>query len=254
MERLNIHGVRVCAVNMNAAIEEIGSWIDRNEHRYVCALNVHSVVEGWSDSELMRIHNEAGLAVPDGMPLVWLLRQAGLANAARVSGPDLMLNLFEHSEASGYRHFLYGATERTLWHLGHRLAEAYPKAQIVGSLAPPFRPLTPQEDDAIVETINKSGAQIVWVGLGAPKQERWMAAHHRRLAANVMIGVGAAFDMHAGLVKRAPVALQRCGAEWAYRLAVEPRRLWKRYLTTNSRFITRVAIQMAGLARFKLEA
>jgi N-acetylglucosaminyldiphosphoundecaprenol N-acetyl-beta-D-mannosaminyltransferase len=253
MAKLNVLGVGVSAINMESALETIVGWIQRGERHYVCALNVHSVIESRSDSELRRIHNRAGLATPDGMPLVWLLKQAGYVDSGRVCGPDLMLALVQRGCEYGLRHFLYGSTPNTLARLERNLTARFPEAEIVGSLAPPFRPLTEAEDREVVATINESGAQVVWVGLGAPKQERWMAQHRAALEPNVMVGVGAAFDFHAGVVKQAPKAVQQAGFEWAFRLAMEPRRLWKRYLTTNPRFVAEIAAQKAGLRRFELD-
>ncbi|MFC0406636.1 WecB/TagA/CpsF family glycosyltransferase [Roseomonas elaeocarpi] len=247
--RENVLGVAVSAVNMDLAVRTIGRWIDQGERHYVCVTGVHGVMEAQRSPELMHIHNRAGMVTPDGMPLAWLLWLGGHAGSDRVCGPELMPALFRASQARGDRHFLYGASPATLALLQERLLQMAPEARIVGAYSPPFRPLTPDEDDAVVEAINASGADIVWVGLSTPKQEYWMASHRDRLSAAVLIGVGAAFDMHAGLVTRAPPFLRRTGLEWTYRLVKEPRRLWKRYLSSNPRFVALVACQKLGFVR-----
>jgi N-acetylglucosaminyldiphosphoundecaprenol N-acetyl-beta-D-mannosaminyltransferase len=254
LPRLNVMGVGVSAINMEDALGTIAGWVERGDRRYVCALNAHSIVEASSDPALRRIHNEAGLATPDGMPLVWLLKGAGYKAAARVCGPDLMFAVMDEGCRRGYRHFLFGSTPTTLQRLEANLTKRYPELCLVGSYSPPFRTLDAAEEDAALEMINRSGAQIVWVGLGAPKQERWMAVNRPRLSANVLIGVGAAFDFHAGVVKQAPIALRRSGLEWLHRLYMEPRRLWRRYLTTNPRFVAGVIMQKTRLRAFEIDA
>jgi len=245
--RENVLGIGVSAVNMETAVRTIGEWVDRGERQYVCVTGVHGVMESQSSPELQRIHNEAGMVTPDGMPLAWLLRLSGRVGTDRVCGPELMPRLFVESQARGDRHYLYGATDETLERLQQRLALIAPEAHVVGTYAPPFRPLTPDEDAEVVANINACQPDIVWVGLSTPKQERWMAAHRKKLEAPVLIGVGAAFDIHAGLIDRAPRFLRRTGFEWTYRLFKEPRRLWRRYLANNPRFVALVIMQKAGL-------
>jgi N-acetylglucosaminyldiphosphoundecaprenol N-acetyl-beta-D-mannosaminyltransferase len=254
MPRLNVMGVGVSAVNMAGAIDTFAGWIERGERRYVCALNAHSIVEAAQDPVLQRIHNRAGLATPDGMPLVWLLKAAGHSAAGRVCGPDLMLAVMEDGCRRGYRHFLYGSTPETLRRLEANLLRRFPELRLVGSHSPPFRQLTTDEEEDALAMINASGADIVWVGLGAPKQERWMAANRPRLEPPILAGVGAAFDFHAGTVRQAPTVLQHSGLEWLFRLCVEPRRLWRRYLTTNPRFVVGVLLQRTGIRGFELDA
>jgi N-acetylglucosaminyldiphosphoundecaprenol N-acetyl-beta-D-mannosaminyltransferase len=228
-------------------------WVHRREPHYVCVTGVHGVMECQRDPELCRIHNAAGLVTPDGMPLVWLLKSAGHRDADRVYGPDLMLALFEHFSDGSCRHFFYGSTDEVLRRLRERVQIRFPDAKIVGTFAPPFRPLTPAEDDAVVSMVNASGADVVWIGLSTPKQERWMAEHRGRLTAPVLIGVGAAFDIHAGVLRQAPYFIQRSGFEWLFRLIVEPRRLWKRYLSNNPQFVLRVAEQRLGLKQYSMD-
>lgn len=247
--RVDVLGINVSAINMNEALTTIFGWIDRHELNYVCVTGVHGVMESYRAPELRGIHNGAGMVTPDGMPLAWLVKFAGHRTSDRVCGPELMPLVFVDSQVRGDRHYLYGGSQKALDLLQKRLLEIAPAAKIVGVCSPPYRALTEAEDAAIVDGINKSGADIVWVGLSTPKQERWMAAHRDRLHASVLIGVGAAFDIHAGLVPRAPPFLRRTGFEWTYRLIREPKRLWWRYLSSNPLFLLLVVLQKAGLYR-----
>jgi len=253
IDRLNILGVAVSAIGPALALATIESWIATRDPHYVCVTGVPGVIESQSDPKLRAIHNRAGLVTPDGMPLVWIGRLSGQQQMARVYGPDLLLALCEHSCQTGYRHYFFGGGEGVADLLVQELAQRFPGLQTVGTHSPPFRSLTPSEDAAIVEAINSSGADIVWVGLSTPKQERWMASHRDRLTAPVLIGVGAAFDFHAGLKPQAPYWMQRSGLEWLFRLLSEPRRLWKRYLYNNPRFVALVLLQLLGLRRFPIE-
>ena len=248
-EREDVLGIGVSVLDMAAAVRTIQDWIDAGARRYVCVTSVHGVMLSQASRDLRSIHNGAGMVTPDGMPLAWLQRLSGHAAARRVCGPELMPAVFVASQARGDRHFLYGATDATLARLRAGLLAQAPQAQIVGSYAPPFRPLTAAEDAEVTERINDARPDVVWVGLSTPKQERWMAAYRERLTAPVLIGVGAAFDVHAGLSPRAPRLMQRCGLEWLYRVAKEPRRLGWRYLWNNPRFVALIALQKAGLYR-----
>jgi N-acetylglucosaminyldiphosphoundecaprenol N-acetyl-beta-D-mannosaminyltransferase len=185
------------------------------------------------------------MATPDGAPVAWMLRRLGFAGQPRVNGPDLMWALCERCAASGQPVFLYGSTTATLERLVRRMGEAFPGLKLAGVESPPFQAMTDEEDAAVVKRINDSGASIVFVSLGCPKQEAWMAAHRGRVKA-VMIGVGAAFDFHAGIVSRAPVWMRENGLEWLHRLGSEPRRLWRRYLVTNTLFIVGAIRQLLG--------
>jgi N-acetylglucosaminyldiphosphoundecaprenol N-acetyl-beta-D-mannosaminyltransferase len=246
-ERVNVLGVGASAINMAQALDTIRGWITHRRPNYVCITGVHGVMESQRDENLREIHNSAGLVTPDGMPLVWLSRLQGKHHVERVYGPDLMLALCELSISKGYRHFLYGGTEDALERLASNLQQRCPGLQIVGKYSPPFRSLTEEEDKQVVQTINEADPDIVWVGLSTPKQERWMAAHVHRLTAPVLVGVGAAFDFHAGLKKQAPRWMQRNGLEWLFRLATEPRRLGRRYLVNNPLFILLTLQQMLRL-------
>ena len=252
-DRTNVLGIGVSAINLSTAIDTIDDWIASGTRSYVCVTGVHGVMESQQDVELRQVYNNAGLVTPDGMPLVWLNKLHGHQHVDRVYGPDLMLALCDHSQTTGYRHFLYGGQDGVPELLADRLIEQFPQVQIVGTYSPPFRTLSDEEDEEIVEMINQTGAEIVWVGLGAPKQERWMATHVGRLDAAALIGVGAAFDFHAGLKPQAPRWMQRSGLEWFFRLSTEPRRLWKRYLIHNPSFIASVILQETGLRRYPLD-
>jgi N-acetylglucosaminyldiphosphoundecaprenol N-acetyl-beta-D-mannosaminyltransferase len=246
-KRVNVLSVGVSAINMTQALDIIGGWIAHRQPNYVCVTGVHGVMESQRDESLRHIHNTAGLVTPDGMPLVWLSRLQGRRHVERVYGPDLMLELCERSVSKGYRHFLYGGSEEALEQLASNLQQRFPGIQVVGKYSPPFRPLTDEEDNQVVQMINETNPDIVWVGLSTPKQERWMASHMRRLTAPVLLGVGAAFDFHAGLKKQAPQWMQRSGLEWLFRLATEPRRLGPRYLVNNPLFVLLVLKQMLGI-------
>ncbi|HPH95729.1 MAG TPA: WecB/TagA/CpsF family glycosyltransferase [Anaerolineaceae bacterium] len=252
INRTNVLGVGVSAINIPMALEVLDEWIDKHERHYVTVTGVHGVIESQHDEALRRIHNEAGMVTPDGMPLVWLSRRAGYHHVSRVYGPDLMLAVCEHSLKKNYRHYLYGGNEGVPELLAQKLQERFPGLSFAGMVSPPFRKMTPEEDAALVAEINALKPDILWVGLSTPKQERWMAEHVSRLDVPVLIGVGAAFDFHAGLKKQAPRWMQRSGLEWLFRLMTEPKRLWKRYLYNNPQFIWLVMLQQLGLRRYNI--
>jgi N-acetylglucosaminyldiphosphoundecaprenol N-acetyl-beta-D-mannosaminyltransferase len=250
--RVNVLGVAVSAINMTSAVEVIEGWIARGEPRYVCVSGVHGVMESQRSEALRQIHNAAGLVTPDGMPLVWLSRLAGQRHVTRVYGPDLMLACCARSVERGYTHYLYGGGPGVPELLAERLQARFTGLRIAGTYSPPFRALEPAEDAELVARINAARPDFVWVGLSTPKQERWMHEHRDRLRAPVLVGVGAAFDFHAGLKRQAPRWLQRSGLEWGFRLATEPRRLWRRYLEAIPTFLGGVAAQMLGVRRYEL--
>ena len=225
------------------ALDRIHHWASKRESRYVCICNVHSVVTAGQDKAFGRIVAEADMVTPDGMPVAWMLRKLGYPGQQRINGPDLMWKYCEQAAMRGEAIFLYGGTPMTLEALQACLEATFPGLIIAGAYSPPFRTLTSDEDTAVVELINASAAGTVWVSLGCPKQELWMAAHRGRINA-VMIGVGAAFDYHAGTISRAPQWMQNTGLEWLHRLASEPGRLWKRYLVTNTLFLFLAAKQL----------
>jgi N-acetylglucosaminyldiphosphoundecaprenol N-acetyl-beta-D-mannosaminyltransferase len=250
--RTNILGVGVSAINMAQALDVIDDWIATRTPNYVCVSGVHGVTESLRSAELRAIHNGAGLVTPDGMPLVWLSRARGAHHVERVYGPDLLLACCARSEERGYRHFFYGGGDGVAERLAARLRERFPRLRVAGCLSPPFRPLRADEVEATARRIAASQPDIVWVGLSTPKQERWMHANVGRVGAPVLIGVGAAFDFHAGLKRQAPRWMQRSGTEWLFRLLCEPRRLWRRYLVNNPTFVWHALVQSVHPERYPL--
>lgn len=241
---LPVLGAPIDVVRMSDAVSRIEAWAAAGESRVVCICNAHSVVTASREPAFAEVLALADLATPDGAPVAWMLRRQGAASQSRVTGPDLMAEYCARADHSGQPIYLYGSSDTTLALLQQRLLQRWPGLRIVGAHAPPFRPCTEAEDAADVERINASGASTVWVSLGCPKQEAWMHAHRGRIQA-VMVGVGAAFDFHAGTVTRAPRWMRDHGLEWLHRLASEPRRLWRRYLVTNALFILGATRQLA---------
>ncbi len=250
--RANILGVGVSAINMGDALKAIDSWIARREPHYVCVTPAHGIMECQADPSLRRLFNSSGLTTPDGMGVVWLLRLMGHRRVGRVYGPDLLLAVCGQSVQRGYRHFFYGGAPGVAEALSARLQERFPGLQVAGHYAPPFRELTPEEEAEAVAAIGAAAADIVWVGISTPKQERWMSGHVGRVSAPVLIGVGAAFDFVSGRKRQAPRWVQRSGFEWLFRLLSEPRRLWPRY-SQYPRFVALVLAQALGLRHYLLE-
>jgi N-acetylglucosaminyldiphosphoundecaprenol N-acetyl-beta-D-mannosaminyltransferase len=244
-DRVDVIGAPIDALDRGGVMRRILDWGARRESRIVSICNAHSVVTARDDPDFAAAIRQSDLATPDGMPVVWLMRALGRRGQERVDGPDLMWDLCALADERGAPIYLYGSTPETVELLQGRLRASFPRLAIAGVESPPFRELTPAEDAAAVHRINVSGAQLVFVGLGCPRQEKWMLAHRNRVNA-VMIGVGAAFDFHAGTVRRAPTWMQDNGLEWLHRLVSEPRRLWRRYLVTNSLFIARATRQLLG--------
>ena len=236
LQHCEILKTNINVTNMSDTIKYIGGHLDDLRGKYICVSNVHTTVMSYENEEYRKIQNGAAMALPDGAPLSSYSRRKGYKQAQRVTGPDLMLELFAISKEMGYRHYFYGATEETLQSMKEVLERDYPGIQIAGMYAPPFRALTPQEDAQIVAKINESRPDFIWIGLGAPKQEEWMYQHMGQLQ-GVLIGVGAGFDYLAGYIKRAPRWMQRMSLEWLYRLLQDPKRLWRRYFTSNVKFI-----------------
>ena len=222
-------GVRIHAIRLADVVATIEAWITGARKDFIVLTGAHGVVEMQSDRELLDINNRAGLTTPDGMPIVWLGRLSGHANIEKVYAPDIMNETFRFGLTRGYRHFFYGGAEGVADELRHRLTARYPGIQVVGTYCPPFRALDDGEIEAIAATINDAGPHIVWVGIGCPKQERWMQRFRPLLAAPVLIGVGAGFDFLSGRKPLAPRWIQTSGFEWLYRMMSEPRRLWPRY-------------------------
>ncbi len=222
--------------NMQDTLAYIGARIDALRGSYICVSNVHTTVMSYESEHYRTVQNSAAMALPDGGPLSKYSRFAGFRNAERVTGPDLMVELFRISAQKGYRHFFYGSTQETLDDMRTALRRDYPGIVVAGMYAPPFRPLTEEEDQKIIALINDARPDFIWVGLGAPKQEEWMYDHRGALNA-VSVGVGAGFDYLAGHIRRAPRIMQVLCLEWLYRLLQDPKRLWKRYVTTNVKFL-----------------
>jgi len=245
--RVDVLGVQISAINMAMALEAIVGWVLSDDRQYVCVTGVHGVMESQRDRDLLAIHNRAGLTTPDGMPMVWAGKAAGAGWMERVYGPDMMLSVLAEAESRGWSSFFYGGAPDVPGELVERLVQKFPAMAVAGTYSPPFRPLTLEEIEETANLINDSGATLVWVGLSTPKQERWMAELRPRLNASVLFGVGAAFDFHAGRLSQAPRWMQRSGLEWLYRLIKEPRRLWKRYLTNNPKFVIAILRQRPRL-------
>ena len=235
---VDVLGVPIGLIDYDTALDWIDERVDTGEPGYVCVCNVHALMASEEDPELRSALMGSSLNVPDGQPLVWAMKALGHDIDARVYGPELMARACARAAQTGQRMYLYGGRNQgALVQLALNLRQRFPGVRIVGGYSPPHRPLTEEERGAVVDEINHSRADIVWVGIGVPKQEKWMAQMRDALRAPVLVGVGAAFDFHAGLVPQAPPVLQDSGLEWAFRLVQEPRRLWRRYLRYNPRFV-----------------
>jgi len=246
----NVLGSHIDASSWEDTISKICSWALKHESRYVALCNVHSVVTALLDNNHRSNLNAADMATPDGMPIAWSMRKMGFPTQQRINGPDLMWCYCDKAEKTGQKIFFYGSTNNVLTILKERLRTSFPELQIAGMYSPPFRELTATENAEVVERLNNSGANVIFIGLGCPRQERWMFEQRGKVNA-VMIGVGAAFNYHAGTTKRAPKWMQNAGLEWLHRLASDPRRLWKRYFVTNSIFIFTISAQLLGIKKFK---
>ncbi len=244
----SVLGTRIDALSWEETIRRIAGWGAARESRSVCLANVHVIVTATREAAMRRALDAADIVLPDGAPVAWTLRRFGHAAQERINGPDLMWRYLAEAERSGQIVFFYGSTEPTLDRLRLALARGFPRLRIAGMVSPPFQPQSRADVGADVRAINACGTQILFVGLGCPKQEKWMAAQRGQVHA-VMIGVGAAFDYHAGTLRRAPLWMQHKGLEWCFRLYKEPRRLFRRYLVTNTLFILRLSAQLAGRLR-----
>ena len=238
----NIMGVDISAIDMEWLVDYLNRNVKNLSGDYICVSNVHTTVTAYEDQEYCKVQNGGIMAIPDGGPLSSVGQKRGFKNMKRTTGPSLMGEIFKISAAEGYRHYFYGSTDETLEKLYSVLEETYPGIQIAGMYSPPFRPMTEEEDKAIVERINETKPDFIWVGLGAPKQEKWMAAHQGRVN-GLMVGVGAGFDYHAGNIDRAPEWMQKSNLEWVYRLLQDPKRLLGRYWHTNTKFIWNAMIR-----------
>jgi N-acetylglucosaminyldiphosphoundecaprenol N-acetyl-beta-D-mannosaminyltransferase len=248
--RVNILGVGVSALSMESALRESEALLDQGGHGYVCVTGVHGIMEAQADEGFRSILNRSFLTTPDGMPTVWLGRLHGFKHMTRVYGPDYMLGLCEQSVARGYRHFLYGGKDGVAEELRAELIRRFPGLQIVGTYTPPFRPLNAAEEADLRSQLETLKPDVLWCGLSTPKQERFMAAYSKSLPVKLMVGVGAAFDLLSGNLSEAPDWVKKAGLQWLYRLVKEPRRLWRRYLSNNPRFVWFTFLQLTRLKRF----
>jgi N-acetylglucosaminyldiphosphoundecaprenol N-acetyl-beta-D-mannosaminyltransferase len=245
---VDVVGVPIAVTDYEQTLDWMDAMAAERRRCYVCACNTHTVMASHEDPELRAaLRSPYALNVPDGQPLVWALNALGNSLTDRVYGPELMARAFARGALNEQRFYLYGGRDQAaLLQLGQTLRRRFPGVNIVGGYSPPFRSLTAEERSAVAEDINEAEADVVWVGIGVPKQEKWMAALRPSLEAPVLVGVGAAFDFLAGLVPQAPPMLQKAGLEWAFRLTQEPRRLWRRYLRYNPRFVAAFARQLAS--------
>jgi N-acetylglucosaminyldiphosphoundecaprenol N-acetyl-beta-D-mannosaminyltransferase len=249
---VNLLGVGISAIDMPFALTQIDSWIESDSREYISVCTVHTIMECQNSAAMRLAVNQAGMATPDVMPLVWLANMESEREVGRVYGPDLMLEVCARSVERGYKHYFYGGAEGVPQQLSESLANRFPGLSVAGGYSPPFRGLKPLEEITNVDQINDADPDIVWVGLGTPKQDLWMAKHRPQLNAAVLIAVGAAFDFHTDRIAQAPHWMQRNGLEWFYRLAKEPKRLWYRYLVLNPLFVLRVTSQKAGFQKYAL--
>jgi N-acetylglucosaminyldiphosphoundecaprenol N-acetyl-beta-D-mannosaminyltransferase len=252
MTRANILGVGVSAINLSQATAVILDAVRQNRKGYVAVTGVHGVSEAQSDPEFRQILNAAFLNTPDGMPMSWVGRLQGFQDMDRVYGPDLMLSVCAATQDGSVRHFFYGGARGVADELRTALLARFPGISVCGTYTPPFRPLKVEEEAELQCCLQEARPHICWVGLSTPKQERFMADYLNKLPITVMIGVGAAFDMHSGRVRQAPLWMQRSGLEWLFRLKQEPKRLWKRYLVNNPLFVARILAQFSGLKQYSL--
>lgn len=241
--RVEILGVPLDPLDLDRAVARVEGWIMSREQNYAIFRDVHGVVRCQDDEGYRHIHHQAGMVSTDGAPLLWIVRSRGNATARRVYGPDFFRKFCRDTAGKGYRHFFYGSSPETVEKLIMTLRELDPDLVVAGQLSPPFRALSAEEDKEEVSLINATNPDLIWVGLGSPKQERWMASHMGRVTAQAMLGVGAAFDFLAGTKPQAPLWMQRNGLEWAFRLASEPRRLAGRYFSTLPRFVLLLALE-----------
>ncbi len=237
-------GMRVDDTSYVDATEKVVRWAKEGSSAYVCVANVHMTMEAHDSPEFREVVNGADLVTPDGTPLVWALRALGVGDASQVRGADLVISVVRRAASEGVPIGLYGGTPESLADFVRLLEERFPGLRVACAISPPFRSLTAKEDTAFTREISSSGARILFVGIGCPRQERWMASHKGRIPA-VMLGVGAAFDFHTGRVRQAPRWMQAAGLEWAFRLLMDPRRLWRRYAKHNPRFVALFLLQLA---------
>lgn len=251
--RVNVLGVGINAIDMPDALHLFQCWLGSGTKGYVCVTGVHGVMEGQKDPTFRRILNESLLTTPDGMPTVWVGKLQGFRNMARVFGPDLMNEVCRLSVENGYSHFFYGGRPGVAEQLKAVMTKRFPGLRVAGTFTPPFGSLSSQEETQLSELVAKSKPDIFWVGLSTPKQERFMAEYNQKIQTRIMVGVGAAFDLHTGSFKDAPYWMKQAGLQWLHRLAQDPRRLWKRYLLNNPMFLWKISLQLAHLTNHSLQ-
>jgi N-acetylglucosaminyldiphosphoundecaprenol N-acetyl-beta-D-mannosaminyltransferase len=240
-------GVPIAAVQIPDVVGRMEKWIaGRGRTRYICVANVHVIMEGRRDPSFGEVLQSADLCIPDGMPLVWIGRRRGHALYKPACGPDLLIDFCRMTNDAGYTHFFLGGRPGVANKLANELQSRFPGVRVAGIYSPPFRKLTEREDDEIAEQINRAAPDVLWVGLGCPKQERWMRQHRDKLRIPVAVGVGQAFDIHSGETPRAPIWMRENGLEWLFRLCREPRRLWRRYLIHNTQFVFALVLESLG--------
>jgi N-acetylglucosaminyldiphosphoundecaprenol N-acetyl-beta-D-mannosaminyltransferase len=251
-DRVNILGVGVSALDLSDAVTTVDSFLKTGNKGYICVTGMHGIMEAQADPEFRRIQNDSFLTTPDGIPTVWIGHIHGHNRMKQVRGADFMLQVCESSAKTGTRHFLYGGRPGVAELLRSVLTLRFPGLQIVGTYTPPFRPLNAQEETELYQRLLESRADVLWCGISTPKQERFMAEYIAKLPVRLMVGVGAAFDLNAGLLKDSPVWVRRCGLQWAHRLCQEPRRLWRRYLFNIPRFLWLYLLQRTGVHSYEL--
>lgn len=250
--RANVLGVGVSATNMERVLSLFDEWLGNGTRGYVCVTGVHGIMEAQRDPALCEILNRSLLTTPDGMPTVWVGRLQGYRRMGRVFGPDLMASVCRLSCEKGYTHYFYGGGPGTVDRLRETLTNRFPGLRVVGTFTPPFRSLTPSEEQELLEDVSRARPQIFWVGLSTPKQERFMAQYIQKIETKIMVGVGAAFDFHTGRIKDSPEWIKKAGLQWAHRLAQEPRRLTRRYIRNNPGFVWKISLQLSGFSKYHL--
>ncbi|HEY0758849.1 MAG TPA: WecB/TagA/CpsF family glycosyltransferase [Acidisarcina sp.] len=261
----NVLGVDVNAIDMEAALTLIASFLagpdqhgsnqssshdDRPNKGYICVAGVHGLVTAQHSPQLAEAYANSAMTIPDGMPLVWVGRLQGHPSMRRVTGPDIMLEMFRSERFAGLTHFFYGGEQGVAGLLRDRLLARFPSARIVGTYTPPFRDLSSEEEAELIETVRALKPDILWVGISCPRQELFMARYQERLDARLMFGVGAAFDFHTGRIRDSAPWVKAAGLQWLHRLMQDPRRLWRRYLTTNPAFLWKIMLQLTGLRQY----
>ena len=248
----HVLGVDVDAIDLDEALGRVAVLLQGSRKSYVCVAGVHGIMEAQRNPQLMEVYSGSEMTIPDGMPLAWVGRMQGHIAMPRVTGPDLMLEVFRRKEFARATHFLYGGREGIAEELRDKLRIQFPWVKIVGTYTPPFRALNPEEERDLQATVARLKPDVFWIGLSTPKQERFMAQYLSKLDTKVMIGVGAAFDIHTGRIKESPEWLKATGMQWFHRMCQEPGRLWKRYLYNNPRFIVRITAQLLGFRKYEL--